>query len=119
MVSSGGVRLSSLHLSVKGASLLCSGNSTIGSCSIFPKMDRLPNLLTPSEITFADVLYNDGELNPDKFPIDDERLVKLVRYKIEKIRGGKFHHPSVVHAPRGVSTSNSLTICLSESLYAR
>ena len=82
-------------------------------------MDRLPNLLTPSEITLADVLYNDGELNPDKFPTVDERLVKLIRYKIEKIRGGKCHHPFVVDAPRGVSTSTSFTIYLSESLYAR
>ena len=82
-------------------------------------MDRLPNLLTPSEITFADVLYNDGELNPDEFPIDDEQLVKMVRVKIEKIWGGKCHHPFVVDSPRGVSSSTSFTICLSESLYAR
>ena len=58
-------------------------------------MDRLPGLLTSEEMTLADVLYNDGELHPERFPTDDTRLVALVRQKIRNSQG-KCYHVSII-----------------------
>ncbi len=58
-------------------------------------MDRLPGLLTSEEMTLADVLYNDGELHPERFPTDDTRLIALVRQKIRNSQG-KCYHVSII-----------------------
>jgi hypothetical protein len=50
------------------------------------KLVRLPTLLTTAGLALADVLYHDGELDPDKFLFENDRLVKYVRHRIEKIR---------------------------------
>lgn len=57
-------------------------------CRSLRKMVRLPTLLTTEGLTLADVLYHDGELDPDKFLFENDRLVKQVRCRIEKIRKG-------------------------------
>ena len=52
-------------------------------------MDRLPGLLTSEEMTLADVLYNDGELHPERFPTDGLFCLFLPKFQWRTVI---FHH---------------------------